>query len=128
MSISRYSGSCKCNSIKYTLPNEPEEIANCHCTICQRLHDKPFVSFAKYNINEVLFTGKKYFKYIRSSERASRGYCSICNTFLFMRYKKSENIWMNTDTFNFDVSSIEHYNIYTDTAVVDICINDDELY
>lgn len=37
-----------------------------------------------------------------------------------MKYKKSENIWINVDTLNFNTKEIEHYNIYTDTAVVDL--------
>lgn len=111
-------GQCQCSRIKYSLPYQPKEIANCHCTICQRLHNKPFASFAKYDINNVIFIGNENLNVVRSSERASRAYCRICNTFLFMYYDKSQSIWMNTDTFNFDTSSIEHYDIYTDTAVI----------
>lgn len=115
-----YSGKCSCTKIQYHIPYKPKEIGNCHCTICQRLHNKPFVSFAKYNINEVVFIYKDNLVMIPSSDRAKRGYCSACNTLLFMHYNKSQNVWMNTDTFNFNIDSIEHYNIYTDTAVVNI--------
>jgi hypothetical protein len=114
------SGQCQCGEVQYTVPYLPKEIANCHCTICQRLHKRPFVSFAKYNVCDIMIEGGGNIRSINSSERALRGYCQICNTILFMYYNDSENIWMNADTFNFDTSSIDHYNIYTDTAVVKI--------
>ena len=118
MNTPKYTGQCNCGRVKYKVPYAPQEIANCHCTICQSLHNKPFVSFAKYNINDVIFIGRENLIMIPSSERASRGYCRICNTLLFMLYKNSQSVWIHTGTFNFNVDTIKHYNIYTDTAVV----------
>ena len=112
-----YNGECLCSKIKYTVPHKPTEIANCHCTICQKLHKKPFVSFAKYNVKEVIIANKESLNCVRSSDRASRYYCYECNTYLFMYYDNSENVWMNTDTFKFTTSPVNHYDIYTDTAV-----------
>ena len=116
-SFVEYCGKCQCGKINYTVPYEPEAIANCHCTICQKLHNKPFVSFAKYNTREVIIKGKENLNWHRSSTRASRGYCNTCRTLFLMYYDDSENIWINTDTFNFRTYFIEHYDIYTDTAV-----------
>lgn len=112
------SGECGCGYVKYKLPYKPKEIANCHCTICQTLHDQLYVSFAKYDAEDVNFTGVNFIVNISSSERASRGYCSNCDTLLYMHYNFSDNIWMNAYTFNFNTDRIKHYDIYTDTAVV----------
>ena len=113
-------GSCKCNNVRYIVSYIPKEIANCYCTICQTLHQQPFVRFAKYNINEVQITEKQNLMLVKSSERAQRAFCKNCNTLLFMYYNNSSFVWMVVETFNFDTRSIEHYNIYTDTAIVDI--------
>ena len=67
-----YNGKCQCERVTYTIPNKPKEIANCHCTICQKLHKTPFVSFAKYDINDIKFTDKKNLTVIKSSEHATR--------------------------------------------------------
>ena len=112
------SGKCDCGKVKYKLPRKPREIANCHCTICQTLHHQPYVSFAKYDAEDVNYVGVDHIVNIASSERASRGYCTLCKKLIYMYYNGSDNIWMNADTFNFNTDRIKHYNIYTDTAVV----------
>ena len=106
------SGKCKCGSITYTVPHLPREIANCYCSICQQLHDKPFMSFAKYNINEIIFTDRENLLMIRSSDHASRGYCNLCNSPLFMYYDQSQNIWIVIDSLNDNCELIEHYDIH----------------
>ena len=105
-----FGGKCECSNIKYVLPFLPKEIANCHCTICQSLHQKPYVSFAKYHINEVTFEGQ--LMAIPSSERANRIYCQKCHSLIYMHYAQSENIWISTDTFMFGTNTIEKYDIY----------------
>lgn len=111
-------GLCQCGSVQYIVPEEPVEIANCHCTICQRVHHRPYVGFAKYPKNEVEFFGLEHVKTLRTSPKAVRGYCSKCNTYLYMMYDNSPTVWLVTENFNFPTDNIEHYNIYTDTAIV----------
>lgn len=108
-------GSCKCGKIMFILKSIPNEIANCHCTICQKLHGLSFVGFAKYLKEDVCFTNVDYLKTVRTSNRATRNMCKKCSTFLFMHYNFSENIWLCVDTFNFDTDKVEHYDIYTNT-------------
>ena len=115
-----YTGKCKCGRIQYSVNHLPQEIANCHCTICQKLHKTPFVSFTKYKLNQVMFNGQKYFQIHISSERAVRCQCSNCYVYIFMYYNESDQIWLITDTFNFSIANIPHYDIYTDTAIVPI--------
>lgn len=112
-------GGCFCGSIKYIVPNKPNEIACCHCTICRKLHNKPFSKFAKYQLNDVVFEYDdfKNLDSLLSSSKAHRGFCKKCKTFLYMKYNNSNNIWFYVDTFFFDVTSIESYDIYVDTRV-----------
>lgn len=71
-------------------------------------------SFAKYDNNDVIFKVKKAANigFYVSSNRAQRGYCIKCGTYLFMIYHNSNNIWLYVDTFNFDSTSIDRYDIY----------------
>ena len=111
-------GLCQCGDVQYIVPDIPVEIANCHCTICQRVHGRPYVRFAKYPKTSVRFFGLKSVNTHRTSNRAVRGYCKNCHTYLYMMYDNSPNVWLVTENFNFPVDDIEHYNIYTDTAVI----------
>jgi hypothetical protein len=107
-----YNGCCKCNSIKYTVKYLPQEIADCHCSICQNLHGHPFVSFAKFPIKDIFFNSTNNFKKIKLTNKAIRVACVECDSILFMHYIKSKFIWLVCDTFNFDVKNIEHYDIF----------------
>ena len=106
------SGKCKCGSITYTVPHLPHEIADCYCSICQRLHNKTFMSFAKYDINKIIFTGRENLLMIPTSDHASRGYCNLCDSPLFMHYDQSQNIWIVIDSLSDNCESIEHYDIH----------------
>lgn len=113
-------GQCWCRKVQFILPSIPQEIANCHCSICRENNNCPWTSFAKFLLSEISFIGEKYIMYRRTSPRAQRAFCSSCSTFLFMHYNHSNNIWVVTDTLNVDLSTVDQYNIYTDTAVIDI--------
>lgn len=95
-------GQCKCANIIYNIPHLPNEIANCYCNICKKLHNTQheinfYVSFAKYDIlGGIIFSDTGSNLILKpSSNRASRGYCKICDTSLFMHYNKSKDIWIN---------------------------------
>ena len=105
-------GQCQCGAIKYKLKCIPIEIANCYCTICQKLHQTKFVSFARYLKKDIPFVKKENLIKNRTSNRATRSYCKKCGTYLFMHYNLSDNIWLYTNTFNFSTDMIEHYGIY----------------
>jgi hypothetical protein len=113
-------GRCKCGMVKYKVKRVPNEIANCHCITCQNLHQRPFVSFAKYNLNEVIIINKENLALYQSSDRASRIYCKHCKIILLMIYKNSSNAWINIETIDLDTNKIKHYDIYTDSAIVDL--------
>ena len=103
---------CNCGQVSCSIPYIPDTIANCYCSICRRVYKKEYTSFAKYNTQQIILKGREHVKFLRCTEIAVRGYCSLCKTYLFMYYDESENIWMNTERFNFDIQNIPSYNIY----------------
>lgn len=106
-----FQGFCQCGKIKYVVNFLPKEIADCYCTICKNIHKTQFVSFAKYGIRDIKFMSNYNFKIISSSNRAIRCACNDCNDIVFMYYNNSENLWLVTNTFKFDITCIEHYDI-----------------
>jgi hypothetical protein len=75
------------------------------------------MSFAKYIISEIIFTGRENLLMIPTSDRASRGYCNLCDSPLFMHYDQSSNIWIVIDSLNHSCESIDHYDIYRQKTI-----------
>jgi hypothetical protein len=124
--MSLLSCSCKCGKIEFVIIKKPGEIARCYCDICKKIHKKDFVQFAKYltkdiklfvgdvnvSIYKLLFSGTNDLIIIKSSNRAKRFFCPNCQDLIFMHYNESKNIWLATDIFNFDITNIDHYDIF----------------
>lgn len=103
---------CECHSVNFLLPNKPTEICDCYCTICKDLHLTKFTSFAKYPFDKYQFRLNSKSLQKINSIRASRYFCMNCKKFIFMYYHNSPNIWFYMNTFDFDISNVEHYAIY----------------
>ena len=46
-------GSCLCGKINFTIDTTPNEIAVCHCRICQQIHKQNITKFAKCSIKNI---------------------------------------------------------------------------
>lgn len=41
------SGACLCGAVRYEVTDLLEQVAHCHCTMCQRAHGAAFVTWRK---------------------------------------------------------------------------------
>jgi len=105
---------CKCNTISFILSSKdlPDEIAKCYCSICRSLNGSEYMSFCKYDKQIINKINLNDITIIRSSVRAMRGFCSKCNSCIYMLYDDSPNIWLVVDIFQYDLQHIETYDIY----------------
>lgn len=120
---------CSCGTIVIVLDSIPNEIAVCHCSICQKIHRQNFTKFTKFakfhiknikiivndtkqSIYHILYIGSNDFIKIKSSARATRLSCIKCNDILMMYYYHSENIWIVADRLDININNIDHYDIY----------------
>lgn len=76
-------GSCLCGSVGFDVADEPGGLAVCHCTQCRKqsghLWASGFVDDADLTIaGEV--------RWFQSSEKARRGFCPVCGSFLFWKH------------------------------------------
>ena len=101
---------CSCKQIKFSVPYRPKDIAQCYCTLCKYLHQKPFVDFAKYEKDQISLDFNKM-RSVKSSPRAVRYRCNTCNDWIGMVYNDSDNIWVVCDNFLFSCHDIETYSI-----------------
>ena len=113
--MSEFKCSCKCKNISFELPNEPDEIARCFCSICLHISSPAkHMSFAKYDRQILNNIDQNKILIHRSSDRAVRGFCVKCNDPVYMLYDNSANIWINEGTFRFFHADIDTYDIYVD--------------
>jgi hypothetical protein len=103
---------CACQAVVIVLPNEPGEIACCHCGICRGLHEKEFVGFAKY-MSSTLVVPYHLLSGFRATPAAERFRCSACGTWLLMVYNGSPQVWVVVDVCDRDFSHVDSYSIWS---------------
>lgn len=82
------SAGCLCGKVRFTVPQELNEVGVCHCNFCQRWSGGP--GFATHPTGAPEIEGKEFVKWYRSSEWADRGFCSECGSNLFYRLNGDE--------------------------------------
>jgi hypothetical protein len=78
-------GGCLCGAVRYELSGRlPEDVAHCHCRICQRSCGAAFVTWATVPAASFAYTQGTPGRY-RSSAEAQREFCPACGTQLVFR-------------------------------------------
>ncbi|MGI9373048.1 MAG: GFA family protein [Hyphomicrobiales bacterium] len=77
------SGSCLCGAISYEVNGPLRDVIACHCTQCRKAsgHHVAATSCAD---EDITITGDTLVWY-QSSDRAERGFCSMCGSNLFWK-------------------------------------------
>ncbi len=78
-------GGCLCGRIRYRLARVPDDVAHCHCRICQRASGAPVVTWATLPRDELALLADEP-AWRRSSAAARRGFCPACGTQLFFAF------------------------------------------
>ena len=76
-------GSCLCGGISYEVRGELRPICACHCTQCRKTSGH-YVAATRCRSEDLNIEGAAITWY-RSSEKAERGFCSVCGSNLFWR-------------------------------------------
>lgn len=77
-----HAGRCYCGAVRYALSGEPNVVALCHCSDCQRSAGAPAVSWAMFP-EEALTVTQGQPKSINGSGGAVRSFCPDCGSGLF---------------------------------------------
>lgn len=75
-------GSCMCGAVSFEVSGELRPPDACHCHQCRKFSGHYFVS-SDVRKDAVKITGGEYVTWYRSSERARRGFCSVCGSSMF---------------------------------------------
>jgi hypothetical protein len=77
-------GGCQCGAVRYQVSGEPQHVALCHCTDCQKSAGAPMVAWAAFAENEfTLLQGE--LTVFNSSGTTLRSFCPKCGTGIVYR-------------------------------------------
>ena len=79
------SGSCLCGSVSYTVSGSLGKVTTCHCTQCRKQTGHYYAAARTEESQFQISDEKGQIKWYRSSDDASRGFCSICGSALFWK-------------------------------------------
>ena len=80
-------GSCLCRKVQYEIDSEFEDVLNCHCTMCRKLHASAFRTRAKIRSSGWrTVSGHEFIKFYESSDGEHKGFCSNCGSSLYTKF------------------------------------------
>lgn len=105
-------GGCLCQSVLYEADHLPTATGYCHCRMCQRALGNTFGTWAAFRIEGFRYTEKDP-RWHRSSDIASRCFCSSCGSPIAYLPDGSEEIYVWLGTLDNAVSfrPEKHYHI-----------------
>lgn len=74
-------GGCFCKRVRYAIDDGEYLCANCHCTMCRRIHAAPYVTWLVVPTDRFRYTGEAPAK-LASSTDGTRYFCPACGTHL----------------------------------------------
>ncbi len=85
--MSTIEGRCLCGDIHFSYTPPSLWCGHCHCTLCQRAHGAPVVTWVGVSENVFQFIQQNELRWYASSDDSERGFCQHCGTTLFFKSK-----------------------------------------
>ncbi len=97
-------GSCLCQSIKFEICQEPEDVCNCHCSMCRKAHGAAFATYVRVQTSGFRFLiGEDNVVRFRSSSKAQRCFCRTCGSpIIFLHDDMPKAAWFFAGTLDGD--------------------------
>ena len=84
-------GSCLCGSVAFqVVTGEVEGFSVCHCTQCRK---QSGFAWSAAHVPDASLSIKGEVRWYQSSEKAQRGFCSVCGSFLFWKHVDDPHIF-----------------------------------
>lgn len=75
-------GGCQCGAMRYSVEGEPQHVAFCHCTDCQKSSGAPTVAWAAFATGEFAVIAGEASSYSSNGD-AIRHFCPTCGSGLY---------------------------------------------
>jgi hypothetical protein len=86
-------GSCLCQKVTFEIDSEFEDVLNCHCTMCRKLHASAFRTRAKIKSSGwKTLSGDNLITFYESSPGEHKGFCSNCGSSLFTKFDGNSEV------------------------------------
>lgn len=82
-------GSCLCGAITFTVTDPPKGVSCCHCSQCRKQSGHVWSS-AYVTDSALIIEGEP--RWYHSSDKAKRGFCPTCGSFLFWKHQDDDHI------------------------------------
>jgi len=116
MSETEYPGGCLCGALRYRACGEVIDVGYCHCRICQRSSGAPVLAWASFRSEGFSYTKGSPAIY-RSSEQASREFCSVCGTQIVFREDGKSRADVNVASLDRPQQLMPRYHIWTESRI-----------
>lgn len=83
-----YSGACLCGESRFSFQGPSLWCAHCHCSLCQRAHGAPLVTWVGVTENQLQLPGGDSLRWYQSSGDSRRGFCQHCGSTLFFQSRR----------------------------------------
>ena len=104
-------GSCECQGVVFELTGELRDVVFCHCSQCRKTsgHYWAATQVSKGNLNSIKATSLSWFD---SSDKARRGFCSVCGSSMFYERKGIDKISVSAGSLEIPTSLDRMRHIY----------------
>ena len=104
-------GSCECQGDVFELTGELRDVVFCHCSQCRKTsgHYWAATQVSKGNLNSIKATSLSWFD---SSDKARRGFCSVCGSSMFYERKGIDKISVSAGSLEIPTSLDRMRHIY----------------
>ena len=117
-------GSCECQGVVFELIGELRDVVFCHCSQCRKTsgHYWAATQVSKGNLNLIKATSLSWYD---SSDKARRGFCSVCGSSMFYERKGIDKISVSAGSLEIPTSLDRMRHIYVTSKSDHYDISDD---
>lgn len=89
----KHRGSCLCGGVAYEIDGELEDVLNCHCSMCRKLHASAFRTRAKVRTRDwTTLKGQDQITFYESSPGEHKAFCAVCGSSLYTRFDQAPEV------------------------------------
>jgi hypothetical protein len=92
------SGACLCGRVRFTVTGPLRDVVACHCSQCRR-QSGHFWAATNAPHEAIALTGEENLVWYEASEKARRGFCAACGSFLFWQERGSHALSIAAGAF-----------------------------
>ena len=122
-------GTCLCGDLQFEAQLPTQWVAHCHCSLCQRAHGAPVVTWVGFQADQVrIVDPHARLQWYESTPGAERGFCRRCGTTLFFRSQRwAGELHIVRSNFDGPVDREPQMHVYFDTHALWLPLADDGL-